>query len=140
MTYARAAVAALGGALVMWLLAGAWHEIVASRLYADRIQDEHQGVGLIFLAYCVLALLMTFFLRHARLSQRPLVQGAVLGSVIGILWVFPHELALAAAHGEPLGYVFVNAAWHVVEQGTGGIVIAVSMYVLARVRRPPLEG
>ncbi len=43
--------------------------------------------------------------------------------VIGLLWVFPHGLAMAGAHGDSISYVFKNAAWHVVEQGVGGIVI-----------------
>jgi hypothetical protein len=77
---------------------------------------------------------MTFFLRHTKVSDRPLIQGAVLGATIGVLWVFPHELSLAAAHGEPLGYVFANAAWHIVEQGLGGIVIALTLSALSRPR------
>ena len=55
-----------------------------------------------------------------------MISGLVFGALIGILWVFPHELAMVGAHGEPLAYVFKNAAWHAVEQGLGGIVVGLS--------------
>lgn len=44
---------------------------------------------------------------------------------MGITWVFPHELAMAGAHaGTSIPYVFQNSAWHLVEQGLGGLVIS----------------
>jgi hypothetical protein len=123
----RAFAAAFAGALSMWIIAGVWHEVAAAWLYADRIDGQHQGIGIILAAYGLLALLMTFFLRHTRLSAHPLLNGLIIGAVIGVLWVFPRELSLAAAHGEPLGYAFVNALWHMVEQGLGGVIIALVM-------------
>lgn len=123
----RVFAAAFAGAVAMWITAGIWHEIAAIAFYADRVDGQHQGIGIIFLAYCVLSILITFFLRHTRLTARPLLNGLIVGATIGILWVFPHELTTAAAHGEPLGYVFSNALWHIVEQGLGGLVIALVM-------------
>ena len=52
--------------------------------------------------------------------------------VVGVLWVFPHTLSLAAAHGEPLLPTFTNALWHVFEQGLGGVVIMAVMRSLDR--------
>ena len=54
---------------------------------------------------------------------QPVIEGLKLGVLIGILWVFPHELAMAGAHGKSISYVFINGAWHVIEQGFGGIII-----------------
>jgi hypothetical protein len=56
-------------------------------------------------------------------SYRPAVEGLRFGVLIGLLWVFPHELAMAGAHGDSISYVLKNAAWHVVAQGVGGIFI-----------------
>ena len=123
----RAVAAAIAGALVMWITAGIWHEIAAAAFYAGNIDGQHQGLGIIFVAYVLLAVLITFFLRHTRLTSSPLLNGLILGATIGILWVFPHELTLAAAHGEPLDGVFGNALWHMVEQGIGGLIIALVM-------------
>jgi len=49
--------------------------------------------------------------------------GLKLGLLVGVLWVFPHALAMAGAHDRSLVYVFKNAAWHLIEQGLGGIAI-----------------
>ena len=62
---------------------------------------------------------------------RPIIEGLRFGMVIGVLWVFPHELAMAGAHGDSISYVFKNAAWHMVEQGVGGIIIG---FVYGRVQ------
>jgi hypothetical protein len=62
---------------------------------------------------------------------RPIIEGLRFGMVIGVLWVFPHELAMAGAHGDSISYVFENAAWHLVEQGVGGIIIG---FVYGRVQ------
>lgn len=35
-----------------------------------------------------------------------------------------HELAMVGAHdGNSLAYVFRNGAWHMVEQGIGGVIV-----------------
>ena len=133
-TAAKAAFAAFVGATAMWILAGVWHEILARHLYEATERGPHQGVLLIFVAYVLLAVIMTFFLRHTRVSDNALIHGTVIGAVIGLLWVFPHEFSVAVAHGEPLDYVFVNGLWHVVEQGAGGAIIASVMRALERGR------
>ncbi|MCP4132684.1 MAG: hypothetical protein GY754_17090 [bacterium] len=61
------------------------------------------------------------FLLNKTLKHAPAAGG--FGIIIGILWVFPHELVMAGAHhGKSIAYVFKNAAWHMVEQGLGGII------------------
>lgn len=116
--------AAVVGGLAMWVLAGLWHELVAARFYAEETEATHEGTGIILVAYLILGLLMAYLHGRVYRGGQPAVEGMKLGVVIGLLWVFPHELAMAGAHGEPLSYVLKNAAWHLVEQGVGGIVIA----------------
>lgn len=107
----------------MWLVAGLWHELVAAHFYSPGTEDAHEGILLILGAYLVLAGLMTAAYQRLYLAGAPIMEGAKLGAFIGVLWVFPHSLALAAAHGDPLLYVAQNSAWHVFEQGLGGAVI-----------------
>lgn len=115
--------AGLAGGIVMWGIAGLWHQLVAATFYAEETQATHGGIGIILMAYGVLGLLMSHLYAWIDPHGKPALEGLKFGAIIGLLWVFPHELAMAGAHGEPLPYVFKNASWHVVEQGLGGVVI-----------------
>jgi len=122
MKRARPFLAAALAALSMWLLAGLWHTVVMVTFYTERTHAEHDGVGLILVAYLVLAGLMTWVFRRRR-PERPAREGLLVGALVGVLWVFPHELAMAGAHGGSVLYVLQNGAWHVVEQGIGGAIL-----------------
>lgn len=121
--------AALAAALVMWGVAGIWHEVIMAPFYQAETHAAHQGTGLIALAYLVLGALMAGLYGRLSLAGPFWRRGLIFGAVIGLLWVFPHELAMAGAHGDPLAYVFKNAAWHLVEQALGGLALA---WVFAR--------
>lgn len=111
----------------MWLVAGLWHEVIMAHFYAAETGAKHEGTAIILIAYLILAGFMTYLFSRMGKTSIPLVEGLKFGAVIGLLWVFPHELAMAGAHGEPLTYVFTNAAWHVVEQGVGGVVLSLML-------------
>jgi hypothetical protein len=112
--------------LAMWLVAGLWHEIVMAHFYQANAHTEHQGLGTILLAYLILGVLMAYLYHRGDKGEAPLKYGLQFGMIIGLLWVFPHELAMAGAHGESMAYVIKNALWHMVEQGIGGVVLAYS--------------
>lgn len=116
-----AAVAATG--VVMWIVAGVWHDLIMASLY-ENTHASHQGLGLLLIAYFVLATLMVALYPAFRWSSRRVVNGLLFGAVVGLLWVLPHGLAMAGAHGSSLVYVLKNSAWHMVEQGIGGLVLA----------------
>jgi hypothetical protein len=107
----------------MWLLAGLVHEVIFPKFFIDETEATHEGTGIILLAYIILGFLMSYLYSLAYKGGRPVIEGLKVGVLIGILWVFPHELAMAGAHGESISYVFINGAWHVIEQGLGGIII-----------------
>lgn len=117
-------IATVASGFVMWALAGLWHKILAVAFYTRETHASHEGVGIILVAYLILGLLMTYLFPAPKPDHNLLVAGLIFGAIIGVLWVFPHELAMAGAHGKPLAYVFKNAAWHIVEQGMGGVAIA----------------
>ncbi|MDH5445527.1 MAG: hypothetical protein OEY52_08205 [Gammaproteobacteria bacterium] len=121
---ANLAITAFVSALCMWLLAGLWHKVIAVQFYTRETGAQHEGTVIILIAYIILALLMVYLYGFYRIKKDSLIQAFLFGVVIGLLWVFPHELAMAGAHGESVRYVFINAAWHMVEQGVGGLVIA----------------
>jgi hypothetical protein len=117
-------------ALEMWVIAGLWHNLIVPTFYADAGHAEHKGIGVLLLSYAILAALMTYLYGRGAPAGFRLLNGFAFGGLIGFLWVFPHELALAAAHGDSYAYVFRNGAWHVIEQGLGGIVIALLWHAL----------
>ena len=115
---------ALAGGVTMWVLAGLWHEYLMAKFYIVETHATHEGIGIIFAAYMVLGVLMAYIYPLGYKGGRPIIEGLRFGMLIGILWVFPHELAMAGAHGDSISYVFKNASWHVIEQGIGGIIIS----------------
>lgn len=116
----KAAAIALSG-FAMWIVAGLWHNLLMANLY-EEVHAKHEGIGILLIAYVILSSFMT--LLYPLFAKKGTLPEAILwGAIIGLLWVFPHGLAMAGAHGEPLLYVFKNSAWHMVEQGVGGIVV-----------------
>lgn len=123
--------ATLAGGAAMWALAGLYHKLLMAKFYTGETGATHEGTGIIFLAYMVLSVLMAYIYPLGYKGRRPAVEGLRFGMLIGLLWVFPHELAMAGAHGNSISYVFKNAVWHMIEQGFGGIIIGL---VYGRVR------
>lgn len=107
----------------MWVFSGLWHNLILANFYATETGASHEGIGLLLIAYLILALFMAYLYPRIYKGGGPAIEGLKFGALIGLLWVFPHELAMAGAHGEPLSYVFKNAVLHVVEQGLGGIIL-----------------
>ncbi len=113
------------GGLFMWILAGLWHNLVLPSL-DSRHEAHHEGIWIMLLAYFILAGLMTYFYTQGKREDASRLRAFQLGALIGILWVFPHGLTMAGAHGTSILYEIKNALWHIVEQGAGGVVIALA--------------
>ena len=124
------------GGIAMWLLAGLWHSVIMAAFYSNEAGADHEGTGIILLAYLILGFLMAYLFPLVVRGDRPVAQGLKFGAIVGVLWVFPHELAMAGAHGESLLYVLKNGAWHVVEQGFGGLLMG-RLYARMVVGRTP---
>lgn len=123
MNIQRLTISSIAVGFFMWAIAGIWHKLILANFYTNAVEAEHKGIGILLLSYCILALLMAILYTPYHKVERPLRSGLVFGIIIGLIWVFPHGLAMAGAHGEPLDYVIKNALWHVIEQGLGGILL-----------------
>ncbi|MDH5638193.1 MAG: hypothetical protein OEZ04_06845 [Nitrospinota bacterium] len=119
----KLALSTVVGGLGMWIVAGVWHNLIMASLY-EQVHAKHEGLGVLLLAYFVLALIMAYIYQRGFIGKSPVKDGLIFGAIIGLLWVFPHGLAMAGAHGESIAYVIKNSLWHMVEQGIGGIIIA----------------
>ena len=116
--------ASLVGGVLMAFVAGAWHTLLATAFYKENVHASHDGTGIIFIAYILLALMMSVLWSAVRGSFNGRWAPVLFGAFMGVLWVFPHELVMVGAHGKlEIPYVLRNAAWHVVEQGFGGWVM-----------------
>jgi hypothetical protein len=116
-------IAPLVGGLGMWVIAGLWHNLILP-LLNNNIEAHHEGFGLMLIAYFILAILITYIYSLTYKGGKPIIEGIKIGVIIGILWVFPHGLTMAAAHDTSIVYEIKNALWHMIEQGIGGIIIA----------------
>ena len=114
-------IATFTGGIGMWAVAGIWHNLVMANLYQS--VQKHDSIGLFLIAYLILGLLMGYMYPFGYKRGKPIWEGLRFGIVVGILWVFPHGLVMAGAHGDSMIYLFKNAAWHMIEQGIGGIII-----------------
>ena len=114
--------ATLLGGLGMWVIAGIYHNLIMANLYAE-VNAKHEGFGILLAAYFILALIMAYVYPLGYKGKSPALEGLRFGIIIGLLWVFPHSLAMAGAHGDSILYVFKNSLWHLLEQGLGGVII-----------------
>jgi len=115
--------ATIAGGFTMWVIAGIWHNVIMVNFY-NKQHAEHEDIALLIIAYLILAMFMSYLYPLFHKVENRVLNGLLFGSIIGLLWVFPHDLAMAGAHNTSLFYAIKNGAWHMVEQGIGGIVIA----------------
>ena len=119
--------AAVGGAIVMWLLGGGWHMLIMSEYYAGNSVAEplaEPRMPFIIIGYVILALLMSYIYPKGY-SGGGVVEGLKFGVLMGLVWVLPHAVILHGVYYGATGkLILVDAIWHLVEQGIGGIVIA----------------
>jgi len=120
----RLLITPLASGLGMWIIAGLWHNLILPGIN-ENVEAHHQGIGIMLIAYLLLAFLMTYIYSQIDKSGNTIYKGLRIGVIIGILWVLPHGLAMAGAHDTSIIYEIKNAVWHMFEQGIGGIIIAV---------------
>lgn len=106
----------------MWVIAGLWHNLVLPAVNS-KVEAHHDGLFLMLLSYFILAGFMTYFYTRVPKGNR-IPTGVKIGIFIGILWVLPHGLTMAGAHNTSILYEIKNALWHCIEQGAGGVIIA----------------
>ena len=118
--------ALVGGFLVMWLLSGLWHVLIMGDFYAKYAGPstfEEPKMLFIALGYAILALLMTYIYIQGYKGGSPLREGLRFGVIMGLLWILPINVILYAVKETSITFILVDASWHIVEQGIGGIAI-----------------
>ena len=113
----------IASGLGMWIIGGLWHNLILSNV-SSNVEAHHEGLGITLIAYFILALIMVYFYSFIYKIDNSVVKGLKLGVLVGILWVFPHGLAMAGTHDTSILYEMKNTLYHVFEQGIGGIIIS----------------
>jgi len=110
------------GGLGMWIIGGLWHNLILPSV-SSRAEAHHDGLAITLVAYFILAFLMTYLFSLINKSDYSKFTGLKLGIFVGVLWVFPHGLAMAGTHDTSIVYEIKNTLYHVFEQGLGGVII-----------------
>lgn len=130
---ARLALAAFVAATVMWIIAGFWHnDLGPGVINGAESHLSAKSLGLTFLAYAILASIMARVYFVLPEKRRTLLAGLRIGIYGGIVWSFPHALLSAAGVDDPIAPVLIHTVFHMLEEGVGGIVMALVYHVRAR--------
>jgi hypothetical protein len=124
--------AAIGSMVVMFLLSYVWHGLLMQSFYMGDTgavgATWHRAEPMVLyiaLAYIVLASIMAYLYPKGVEGDNKLMNGIRFGAFIGVLWILPLQLVFHGIfNGFELKVIAVDTAWHVVEQGIGGIIIA----------------
>lgn len=116
--------ATVAGFLVMFVLSYVWHELLMSATYAQPNHSPEPEMLWIVLGYVMLAALMAYMYPTGYQGGLAVSEGFRFGALIGLVSVGPLQLIFTGLGAMPIQTAGIDMAWHIVEQGAGGIVIA----------------
>ncbi len=117
----------LAGAVGMLILSVLWHRVIMGGFYDEQgaaIMRDEPKMLFIILALLILAFLMAYAYPIGYKGGSPITEGLKFGALMGLLAFLPFNLILYGAFNVPLAGALVDAGWHVVEEGVGGVIIA----------------
>ena len=120
--------ASLGGGIVTFLLGGFWHAWLMADFYQTHgaaLNRAEPNMIMVALGSLVIAVLMAYTFPIGYKGGSAVKEGFRFGALIGLIWYLPLTLIINGVTSyPPLVVVIVDSAWHIVEQGVVGIVIA----------------
>ncbi len=128
MNVKKLVMSAIAGFIVMFIISGLWYLVLMKGYYNDQFADVNRPefkMVWIVIGYLVWAFLMAYIYPIGYKGGPPVKEGLKFGILIGLISVLPIGLVLYGAHTVPLTGTLVDAIYHVVEKGIGGIVIGV---------------
>lgn len=115
----------------MWVVGGLYHNLIMPAVN-ENMHPHHEGLGITLIAYILLGLFMSYFYLNSRENGDSLMKGLKIGVIVGILWVFPHGLTMAAVHDSSISYEVGNTLYHIIEQGIGGMMLFITARYIYR--------
>lgn len=120
--FIRLTISSIASGFIMWVVGGLYHNLIMPAVN-ENVHPHHEGLGITLIAYILLGLFISYFYQKSDDKKETLVKGLRIGIIIGVLWVFPHGLTMAAVHESSIMYEIKNTIYHVVEQGIGGVIV-----------------
>ena len=118
---------ALAAFAVAFPLSGLWHVLLMNDFYNSAAAGTMRDPPLflfVALGYLVVGFIMAYMYPKGYEGGSPVREGLKFGALIGLLWWFPTQLVLYGALEGPFSIVFVDGAWHLVEEGLAGVALA----------------
>ncbi|MCK4798022.1 MAG: hypothetical protein KAT05_11600 [Spirochaetes bacterium] len=118
--------ALIAGFIAMFLLSGLWYTLIMADFYEANSPSTafaEPKMQFIVLGYFILALILAYIYPLGYKGGSPVIEGLKFGVVMGLLWILPIGVVLFGVMESSGILLVVDAIWHVVEQGIGGIVI-----------------
>ena len=117
----------LAGAVGIIVLGVLWHRVIMGGFYDEQgaaIMREEPQMLFVILALLILAFLMAYAYPIGYKGGSPITEGLKFGALIGLVAFLPFNLIIHGIFNYPLAGALVDAGWHVVEEGVGGVIIA----------------
>ncbi len=117
----------LAGTAVMLILGVLWHAVIMGGFYENHLAAALRSEGkmlFVILGYIVLAFLMSYLFPIGYRGGSATTEGLRFGALMGLLAFLPLGMIFYGMMNITLSGVLVDAGWHVVEEGVGGIIIA----------------
>ncbi len=119
--------------VVMFILGGLWNAVLMVHFYerhapANARRPEEASLLFVVIGYVLLAAFMTFLFAQS-FKQRPSVpESFQFGALFGVIATLPIYLILYAIWNVSLTLMLVDSAWHLVQEGVGGVILGLTMF------------
>ncbi len=111
------------GFVVMFGLAGLFH-LVIMKDYFDAKAGVPSGMMYALISYGILAILMAYIYPMMNMAGSVIKAGLCFGILIGLICRVPLEVLQLGFGRADWGFVITEGIWHSVEEGIGGIAMA----------------
>ncbi|MCH8904976.1 MAG: hypothetical protein IIA45_13805 [Bacteroidetes bacterium] len=125
MNITKLLLATLASMVVMLGLGYLWHEVIMMDQYAEWSHAPEgwtTNIKYVAIGYLMLAGLMSYVYPYGYKGGSKIMEGFKFGAIMGMIWVLPHALIEVGSEYAPRMAV-VYEAWHILEQGIGGMII-----------------
>jgi uncharacterized membrane protein YoaK (UPF0700 family) len=118
-------IAILVSFVVMFVLAGVFHLGIMKDYFIQQL-GPMSSIQFALTSYLILAVVMAYIYgKHWNRSGNLIANGLVFGILMGLMCRVPWEILEIGYGRGNFNFVMTEGIWHMVEEGVGGIMIAI---------------